>query len=142
MYITLTLPKAISRIEAFCCEIKILTFSAYAVFKMHVYCMFLHELTLIVLLRCIRLHMAPSKTYVCLSGCRSTFISYHKCVTCNNEKGKQKSPGRATSRSYSQPPTPGEREKVTQINVCIANIQMHDKHKDQLPFPQAGGSKC
>ena len=50
----------------------------------------------------------------------------------------QKSPGRATSRSRSQPLTPGGREKVTQINVCIANKQMHDKHKDQLPLPQAG----
>ena len=45
-------------------------------------------------------------------------------------KGKQKSPGRATSRSRSQPPTPGGREKVTKINVCVANKQMHDKHKD------------
>ena len=53
------------------------------------------------------------------------------------EKCKQKSPGRATSRSRSQPPTPGGREKVTQINVCIANKQMHDKHRDQLPLPQA-----
>ena len=26
---------------------------------------------------------------------------------------------------------------MTQINVCIANKQMHDKHKDQLPLPQA-----
>ena len=52
-------------------------------------------------------------------------------------KGKQKSPGRAKSRSRSQPPTPGGREKVTQINVCIANKQMHDKYKDQLPLPQA-----
>ena len=47
------------------------------------------------------------------------------------KKGKQKSPGRATSRSRSQPLTPGGREKVTQINVCIANKQMHNKHKDQ-----------
>ena len=30
-----------------------------------------------------------------------------------------------------------EEKKVTQINVCIANKQMHDKHKDQLPLPQA-----
>ena len=49
-------------------------------------------------------------------------------------KGKQKSPGRVTS---SQPLTPGGREKVTQINVYIANKQMHDKHKDQLPLPKA-----
>ena len=48
-------------------------------------------------------------------------------------KGKQKNPERTTSRSRSQPPIPGEREKVTQINVCTANKQMHDKHKDQLP---------
>ena len=26
---------------------------------------------------------------------------------------------------------------MTQINVCVANKQMHDKHKDQLPLPQA-----
>ena len=31
-------------------------------------------------------------------------------------KGKQKSPGRATSRSRSQPPTPRGREKVTQLS--------------------------
>ena len=43
------------------------------------------------------------------------------------EKGKQKIPGRAESRRRSQPPTPRGREKVTQINVCIANKQMHDK---------------
>ena len=54
------------------------------------------------------------------------------------QKGKQKSLGRATSRSRSQPPTPGGREKVTQINLCIANKQMHDKHKDQLPLPKKG----
>ena len=58
------------------------------------------------------------------------------------QKGKQKDPERATSRSRSQPLTPGGREKVTQINVCIANKQMHDKHKDQLPLPQARWSKC
>ena len=52
-------------------------------------------------------------------------------------KGKEKSPGRATSRSRSQPTTPGGKEKVTQINVCIANKQTHDTHKDQLPLPQA-----
>ena len=32
-------------------------------------------------------------------------------------KGKQESPGRVTSRSRSQPPTPRGREKVTQIDV-------------------------
>ena len=53
------------------------------------------------------------------------------------KKGKQNSPGRATSRIRSQPLTPGGREKATQINVCIAIKQMHDKHKDQLPLPQA-----
>ena len=26
---------------------------------------------------------------------------------------------------------------MTQIKVCIANKQMHDKHKDQLPLPQS-----
>ena len=46
------------------------------------------------------------------------------------KKNVNRSPGRATSRSRSQPPIPGGREQVTQINVCIANKQMHDKHKD------------
>ena len=46
------------------------------------------------------------------------------------QKDKAKSAGRATSRRRSQPLTPGGREKVTQINVCIANKQMHDKHND------------
>ena len=59
-----------------------------------------------------------------------------------SQKGKQKSPGRATSRSRSQPPTLGGREKVTQNNVWIANEQMHDKHKYQFPLPQARWSKC
>ena len=36
----------------------------------------------------------------------------------------------------------GRREKVAQTNVCIANKQMHDKHKDQLPLPQSRWSKC
>ena len=27
---------------------------------------------------------------------------------------------------------------MTQINVCTANKQMPDKHKDQLPLPQQG----
>ena len=35
-----------------------------------------------------------------------------------------------------------EEKKVTQIYVCIANKQMHDKHKDQLPLSQARWSKC
>ena len=48
------------------------------------------------------------------------------------QKGKQKSRGRDTSRSRSQPLTSGGREKVTQINMCIANKQMHDKHKAQI----------
>ena len=47
-------------------------------------------------------------------------------------KGKQKSQGRATSRIRSQSLIPVGRENVTQINVCIANKQTHDKHKDQL----------
>ena len=55
----------------------------------------------------------------------------------NVQKGKQKSSRRATSRSRSQLPTPGGREKVTYVNVCIAHKQIHDKHKDQLPLPQA-----
>ena len=60
------------------------------------------------------------------------FTCYHL-----TQKGKQKSPGRASSRSRSHRPTPGGREKVTQVKVCIANKQMHHKHKDQLPLPQA-----
>ena len=27
---------------------------------------------------------------------------------------------------------------MTQINVCIANKQMHDKHKDSSLFPKQG----
>ena len=36
-----------------------------------------------------------------------------------------------------EPLTPEGREKVRRVDVCIANKQMHDKHKDQLPFPQS-----
>ena len=60
----------------------------------------------------------------------------HQIINTTLEKGKQKSPGRATSRSRSQHLTPGGREKVTD-NARIVNKQMHDKHKDQLPFPVA-----
>ena len=35
-----------------------------------------------------------------------------------------------------------EEEKRWQINVCIANKQMHDAYKDQLPLPQARWQKC
>ena len=35
-----------------------------------------------------------------------------------------------------------EEEKKWQINLCLANKQMHNKHKDQLPLPQARWSKC
>ena len=31
-----------------------------------------------------------------------------------------------------------EEKEVTQINVCIANKQMRDKHKDQHPLPKQG----
>ena len=50
---------------------------------------------------------------------------------------------RKSHKQKSQPtPDTGGREKVTQINMCIANKQMHEKHKDQLPLPQARWSKC
>ena len=58
----------------------------------------------------------------------------HTLITVNahgKQIGKQKSPGRATSRIRSRPLTPGGREKVTQIAVCIANKQMHGEHKNQ-----------
>ena len=42
------------------------------------------------------------------------------------KKGKQTRPGRATSRNRSQPPTPGGREKVTQI---ITNKQKLDSYQ-------------
>ena len=35
-----------------------------------------------------------------------------------------------------------EEEKKWQTNVCKANKQMHDKHKDPLPPPQARRLKC
>ena len=70
------------------------------------------------------------------------WLIIEKCLRKHMQKGKQKGPGRATSKSRSQPLTPGGREKVTQINMCIANKQMHDKHKDQFPLPKARWSKC
>ena len=85
--------------------------------------------------------------YMNVNGTLKGFLGGHSNywpIVCKGmfHKGKQKSPERATSRSRSQPPTPGGREKVTQFNVCIANKQMHDKQKDQLPLPQARWSKC
>ena len=53
-------------------------------------------------------------------------------------KCKQKSLGRATVKSRSRPPTPRGREKVIQINVYIANKQMHDKIKNSSLFPKQG----
>ena len=53
------------------------------------------------------------------------------------KKDKQKSPGRAIRGRRSQTLTPGERENLTQIDVYIANKQMHYKHKDQLSLLQA-----
>ena len=35
-----------------------------------------------------------------------------------------------------------EAEKRTNTNTCKANKQMHEKHKDQLPLPQARWSQC
>ena len=54
------------------------------------------------------------------------------------QKGKQKSPGIATSRSCSQPLTPGGRQKMTQINACTANKQMHESTKTSFLFPKQG----
>ena len=54
------------------------------------------------------------------------------------ENGKQKSPVRATSRSRSQPPTPGGREKVTQINVCIVTNKCTISTKASSLFPKQG----
>ena len=83
--------------------------------------------------------MSPTKllTYKLCCFLTSAFNSLLK-VSNFDLKSKQKSPGRATSRSRSQPLTPEGREKVTQINACTANKQMHDKHKDSSLFPKQG----
>ena len=73
----------------------------------------------------------------CVGGYKAS-TSIVKNIQIIRKKGKQKSPGRATSRSRSQPLKSGGREKVTHINVCIANKQMHVKHKEQLLFPKQG----
>ena len=49
------------------------------------------------------------------------------------QKGKQKSPGRATSRSRSQPLSPGGREKVTQINVLTNKCTISTKTSCLFP---------
>ena len=60
---------------------------------------------------------------------------------CEPKRYTEKS--RKSHKQKSQPtPDTRRKRKVTQINVCIANKQMHDKHKDQLPLPQARWSKC
>ena len=58
------------------------------------------------------------------------------------QKGEQKSPGTPQAEVAAYLWHQEEEKKVTQINVCLANKQMHDKHKDQLPLPQARWSKC
>ena len=45
-----------------------------------------------------------------------------------SQKGKQKMPGRATSRIRSQPATPRGREKLTQINVLILKKSFSKKN--------------
>ena len=47
------------------------------------------------------------------------------------------------SHKQKSQPTPDTRRKSKseQINVCIVNKQMHDKHKDQLPLLQVRWSK-
>ena len=67
-------------------------------------------------------------------------IFYFKICTFNSKKVNRTVQEAPEAEAAAKPPTPGGREKVTQINVCIANKQMHDKHKDQLPllFPKQG----
>ena len=55
-----------------------------------------------------------------------------------NRKVQEEPQGEAAANPRRQE----EEKKVTEINVCIANKLMHDKHKDQLPLPQARWSKC
>ena len=59
-----------------------------------------------------------------------------QCHQC--QKGKPKSPDRATSRSLSQPLTRGGREKVAQIKVCIANNICTISTKTSSLFPKQG----
>ena len=54
------------------------------------------------------------------------------------QKGKQKSLGRATSRSRSQPLASGGREKVTQINVCMLTNKCTISTKTSSLFPKQG----
>ena len=61
-----------------------------------------------------------------------------KMLSIMAERQTEKS--RKSHKQKPQPiPEPGVREKVTRINVCIANKHMHE---DQLPLPQARWSKC
>ena len=60
-----------------------------------------------------------------------------KAIKKVNRKVQEESQAEAAANPRHQ-----EEEKWTQINVCIANKQMHDKHKDQVPLPQARWSKC
>ena len=54
------------------------------------------------------------------------FLPQHKKV---NRKVQEEPQAEATVNPRHQE----EEKEVTQINVCIANKQMHDKHNDQLP---------
>ena len=59
------------------------------------------------------------------------------CIKVNRKVQEEPQAEAATNPRHQE-----EEKKMTQINVCIANKQMHDKHKDQLPLPQARWSKC
>ena len=50
------------------------------------------------------------------------------------KKGKEKSPGSATTTSRSQSLTPKEEERDT--NQQAQNKEMHEKHTDQFSLPQ------
>ena len=88
--------------------------------------------------------LPQTNTYFCSSEPLSVRLQCQKgraevdLAFDQTQKDKQKSPGRATSRSRSQPLTTGGREKVTQINVCIANNKCTISTKTSSLFPMQG----
>ena len=67
---------------------------------------------------------------------RNNFCGFRNYLNKKVNRKVQGVPKSQTAANYQ------EAEKRTNTNMCKANKQMHEKHKDQLPLPQARCSQC
>ena len=74
-----------------------------------------------------------------LLTCTCTIIIFAVFETIWTKKLIEKS---RMCQNHKPQPTNKKQKKRTNTNTCKANKQMHEKHKDQLPLPQARWSQC